>query len=130
MDFYVGQNSSFSKTISESDIYGFAGISGDFNPLHVDEIAARESIFGKRIAHGLLGASLISTVLGLHLPGSGTIYLAQSLSFRKPIYIGDTITAHVKIIEILEKGKAKLSTMVVNQDGEQVIVGEALVKLP
>lgn len=130
MEYYVGQKNSFSKTISEFDVYGFAGITGDFNPVHVNECVAKETMFGKRIAHGMLGSAMISTVLGMYLPGPGTIYLSQSLSFRKPVYIGDTITATVTIAELLEKGKARLNTEVVNQDGVCVITGEAVVKLP
>lgn len=130
MEYYVGQRGSFAKTISEADIYGFAGICGDFNPVHVNECAAKESVFGKRVAHGLLGGSLISTVLGMCMPGPGTIYLSQSLEFKAPIYIGDTITAEVTITEIVDKGRAKLDTRVVNQEGDCVIKGEAVVKLP
>lgn len=130
MEYYLGQTGSFSKTISEADIYSFAGICGDFNPVHVNEYAARESRFGKRIAHGLLGGSLISTVLGMYLPGPGTIYLSQSLKFQAPIYIGDTIVAKVTILEFMDKGRARLDTQVTNQDGVHVIEGEAIVKLP
>lgn len=130
MEYYVGQKGSFSKTISEADIYGFAGICGDFNPVHVNECAAKESVFGKRIAHGLLGGALISTVLGMYLPGPGTIYLSQSFGFKAPVYIGDTIVAEATIVEMMDKGKARLRTQVVNQDGVRVIEGEAIVKLP
>lgn len=130
MEYYVGQTGSFSKTISETDIYSFAGICGDFNPVHVNECAARESLFGRRIAHGFLGGSLISTVLGMYLPGPGTIYLSQSLKFRAPVYIGDTIVAKATILELMDKGKARLDTRVVNQDGALVIEGEAVVRLP
>lgn len=130
MEYYVGQTGSFSKTISETDIYSFAGICGDFNPVHVNECAARESLFGRRIAHGFLGGSLISTVLGMYLPGPGTIYLSQSLKFRAPVYIGDTIVAKATILELMDKRKARLDTRVVNQDGALVIEGEAVVRLP
>lgn len=78
MEIKIGQRASFTKTISESDIYTFAGISGDFNPVHVNEEEARNSIFGERIAHGMLGASMISTVLGTKLPGPGTIYITKT----------------------------------------------------
>lgn len=130
MNYYVGQNAVFSKTISESDIYNFAGICGDFNPVHVNAVAAGKSIFEKRIAHGLLGASLISTVLGMYLPGPGTIYLSQSLEFSSPVYIGDTLSAKVTITQITEKGRATLDTIVLNQNGKEVITGKATVKLP
>ena len=130
MEIKIGQKASFTKTISESDIYTFAGISGDFNPVHVNEEEARKSIFGERIAHGMLGASLISTVLGTKLPGPGTIYMSQSLSFKAPVYIGDTICATVEVKELLPKHQAVLNTMVKNQNDTIVIDGEALVKLP
>ena len=129
MKYYIGQTDNFSKTITESDIYLFAGISGDFNPVHVNRIEAEKSLFGKQVAHGILGASLISTVLGMKLPGPGTVYLGQNLKFIKPIYIGDTITARVEIEE-LENGKATLSTVVTNQDGKELIQGKAWVRLP
>lgn len=127
----IGQKASFSKTISEHDIYGFAGLCGDFNPVHINAIAAKESPFGKRICHGMLAASFISTVLGMYLPGPGTIYLRQSLDFQKPVYIGDTLTATVEIT-VIHKTKPilTLKTIVVNQNGECVIEGEAVVKAP
>ena len=130
MDFQVGQQASFSKTITETDVYQFAGISGDFNPVHVNKIEAEKSIFGKQVAHGILGASLISAVLGTSLPGPGTIYMGQTLKFLSPVYIGDTICAIVKIKELLPKGKAILDTEVKNQNDKTVISGEAIVKLP
>lgn len=81
MEYYVGQVANFSKTISETDIYTFAGISGDFNPVHINKLEAEKSIFGRQVAHGILGASFISTVIGMQLPGPGTIYMKQSLEF-------------------------------------------------
>lgn len=128
--YYIGQQGKFSKTISEADVYGFAGICGDFNPVHVNKHEAEKSIFGKQVAHGLLGSSLISTVLGMNLPGPGTVYLSQSLQFKAPIFIGDTVEAQATVVELLDKGKAKLNTKVINQDGVSVITGEAIVKLP
>lgn len=86
----VGASASMSKTISETDVYLFAGITGDFNPAHINEAAARETRFGGRIAHGMLSAGLISAVLAMKLPGPGTIYLGQELKFTKPVRIGDT----------------------------------------
>lgn len=130
MEYFVGQNASFAKTICETDIYTFAGICGDFNPVHINRLEAEKSIFGKPVAHGMLCASLISTVLGTKLPGPGTVYMGQTLTFRAPVYIGDTICAVVEIKELLPKGKAILSTIVKNQQGEIVIDGEAKVKLP
>lgn len=130
MEYKVGQSASFSKTISETDIYQFAGICGDFNSVHVNKIEAEKSIFGKQVAHGMLGASMISTVLGMRLPGPGTIYMGQTLEFLAPVYIGDTICASVRIREIQTNGKAILDTLVKNQNDKIVISGEATVKLP
>ncbi|HEM2810107.1 TPA: MaoC family dehydratase [Streptococcus suis] len=128
--FEVGQTGSFSKTITETDVVLFAGISGDLNPAHINEVEASKGMFKKRIAHGMLGASLISTVLGMYLPGPGTIYLGQNLKFLKPVAIGDTLTALATIIEKDEKGWLKLETTVTNQDGVVVISGQAKVIPP
>jgi 3-hydroxybutyryl-CoA dehydratase len=95
-----GDKSKFSKTISESDVYLYAGITGDFNPAHVNQSHAERTFFQSRIAHGLLSAGLISTVIGTILPGPGAIYLKQELNFTAPVYIGDTITAFVEVLEI------------------------------
>lgn len=125
---HVGQHASMRKTITEADVVLYAAISGDQNPVHIDEIAARESRFGRRIAHGMLAAGLISAVLGMRLPGSGTVYLKQTLNFRKPIYLNDTVTTTVEITHIREdKPIATLATTVTNQDGEVVVDGESLV---
>ncbi|MBQ9644075.1 MAG: MaoC family dehydratase [Lachnospiraceae bacterium] len=126
----IGQKATFSKTIGESDIYLFAGITGDLNPLHVNEAAAKNMLFGKRIAHGMLTSSFISTVIASKLPGPGTIYMEQNSRFLKPVFIGDTITACVEVAELLPRGKARLTTQVYNQDGDLVVDGSALVKLP
>ncbi|HEM6372295.1 TPA: MaoC family dehydratase [Streptococcus suis] len=128
--FEVGQTGSFSKTITETDVVLFAGISGDLNPAHINEVEASKGMFKKRIAHGMLGASLISTVLGMYLPGPGTIYLGQNLKFLKPVAIGDTLTALATIVEKDEKGWLKLETTVTNQDGVVVISGQAKVIPP
>lgn len=130
MEYFVGQSASFSKTISEYDVYGFAGITGDFNDIHINKTIAKQSFFKEQVAHGMLVGSLISTVLGTKLPGPGTIYMEQKLNFLRPVYLGDTITARVKVLEILPKNKARLETMVFNQNEEMVISGYALVKLP
>ncbi|HFI0158989.1 TPA: MaoC family dehydratase [Streptococcus suis] len=128
--FEVGQTGSFSKTITETDVVLFAGISGDLNPAHINEVEASKGMFKKRIAHGMLGASLISTVLGMYLPGPGTIYLGQNLKFLKPVAIGDTLTAMATIVEKDEKGWIKLETTVTNQEGVVVISGHAKVIPP
>ena len=124
----VGDTASFSKTITEYDVYGFAGITGDFNPVHINNEKAKESIFGERIAHGMLSASLISTVLGTHLPGEGTVYLGQDIKFKLPVKFGDTLTAKVEVLEKNDdKRIIKLLTQVHNQDGKIVVDGVATV---
>jgi len=126
-----GDSASFTKTISESDVYLFAGITGDLNPAHVDAVSAANGMFKQRIAHGMLTGSFISTVLAMQLPGPGTIYLGQNLQFRAPVLIGDTITARVEAIEKLEPRKwVKFRTTITNQDGKLVVDGEATVIPP
>ena len=128
---HVGQTAQFGKTISESDIYLYAGITGDQNPAHINESYARETFFKTRIAHGMLCAGLISTVLGNRLPGYGTIYIRQELNFLAPVRIGDTVTARVEVVEIISaKNRVRLKTDCINQDGILVIDGEALVSPP
>ena len=127
----IGDSASFSKTLSESDVYLFAGVTGDLNPAHVNAVAAAGGMFKQRIAHGMLSASFVSTVLAMQLPGPGTIYVAQNLQFRAPVFIGDTITARVECTEKLEARKwAKFRTTVTNQDGKLVVDGEATVIPP
>ncbi len=125
----VGRSAKFTKTVTEADVTLFAGITGDFNPVHVDAIAAAASRFGSRIAHGMLSAGLISAAIANRLPGPGSIYLAQTLKFTRPVMIGDTVTATVEIIELMSKRRVKLSTVCHNQNGEIVIEGEATVML-
>ncbi|OPX86173.1 MAG: (R)-specific enoyl-CoA hydratase [Pelotomaculum sp. PtaB.Bin104] len=130
-DIIIGERASFSKTISEADVYAFAGICGDFNPVHVNEVEASKSRFKGRIAHGLLTASLISTVLGTALPGKGTVYLGNQISFWAPCYIGDTLTAEVEVVEKREdKRVLVMKTRVLNQSGKVVIDGQAIVMKP
>ncbi|HEX5727624.1 MAG TPA: MaoC family dehydratase [Longimicrobiaceae bacterium] len=127
----VGQAAEFTRTVTETDVVLFAGITGDFNPAHVDAVAAAQGRFGGRIAHGMLSASFISTVLGMKLPGPGTIYLSQSLRFTRPVRIGDTVTARAEVAEVTaEKRRVRLATTVRNQDGDTVIDGEAVVMVP
>lgn len=127
----VGDTASFSKIISEDDINSFAAISGDNNPAHMDEEYAAATPFGERVAHGLLTAGFIGTVLGMQLPGPGTIYLGQTLNFLAPVKIGDTITASAEVLEIGPKRKtAVLKTVCTNQDGKIVVEGIATVRLP
>ncbi|MGK2893079.1 MaoC family dehydratase [Klebsiella michiganensis] len=127
----VGQTASFRKTITETDVINFASASGDMNPVHIDKLAGKESIFGDRVAHGLLVSGLISTVLGTRLPGNGTIYLGQEMKFTRPTYIGDTITATVEVENIdHEKNRIRLKTTCTNQDGVVVITGTATAMPP
>ena len=127
----VGQSASLSKTISESDVYTFAGITGDLNPAHVNEEYARQSRFGGRIAHGLLSAGLISAAIAMKLPGPGTIYLGQTIKFLAPVRIGDTVTATVKVLSMdAARRRAVLETTCHNQKDALVITGEATVLLP
>ena len=127
----IGDHASVPKTVSETDVYLFAGITGDLNPAHTNEVAASKTMFKTRIAHGMLGAGFISAVLGMYLPGPGTIYMGQELKFTKPVHIGDTVTATATVEEIiLEKNRVILDTTVVNQDGEVVIKGKATVMPP
>lgn len=130
MKWEIGNSGEFSKTITESDVIIFAGISGDLNPVHINEVEASKSRFGKRIVHGALVSSYISTVLGMYMPGPGTIYLEQSSKYICPVYIGDTLTAKVQIVAIEKGNRARLSTVVVNQNKKIVVEGEAKVILP
>ena len=127
----VGDTAQIQKTISETDVYLYAGITGDFNPAHVNEEYAKKTSFKARIAHGLLAAGYISTVLGNKLPGPGSIYIHQSVNFLAPVYFGDTITARVEVSEIdLEKNRAKLKTTCINQEGAVILDGEAIISPP
>jgi 3-hydroxybutyryl-CoA dehydratase len=127
----VGDMAEFAKTITETDIYLYAGITGDFNPAHVNEIYAKNTFFKTRIAHGMLTAGLISAIIANQLPGPGTIYLKQDLSFLAPVHIGDTITGRVEVMELIpDKNRVRLKTTCSNQDGVIVISGEGLVSPP
>lgn len=127
----LGQAAEFAKTVSETDIYLYAGITGDFNPAHVNEAYAKNTFFKTRIAHGMLTAGFISAIIANQLPGPGTIYLKQDLSFLAPVRIGDTITGRVEVIELIpEKNRVRLKTTCTNSDGVVVIAGEGLVSPP
>ncbi len=130
--YVIGETAIFSKTISESDVYLFAGITGDFNPIHVDKVAAESSVFGERIVHGTLVAGLLSGVIGLKFPGPGTIYMQQDSRFLLPVKIGDTVTAKVTLSKIIneDKGILELLTEAFNQNQERVMEGKAVVKAP
>lgn len=127
----VGDSDQFSKTISESDVYLFAGVTGDLNPAHIDQEYAKNTKFQSRIAHGILVGGLISTVIGMKLPGPGSIYREQQLKFLAPVHIGDTITAKVEVKELItEKNKIILQTTCTNQDDVLVIDGQAIIHPP
>ncbi len=126
-DMHIGQTASIGKTITEADILLFAAVSLDTNPVHMNAEAGAASIFKERVAHGMLSAGLISAVLGTQLPGPGTIYLAQTLQFRRPVKIGDTVTATAEVTALdAEKKRATLKT-VCTVAGKAVIEGEATV---
>lgn len=128
MKLKVGDTAAIARTIKDEDIRAFADVTGDQNPVHLDESFAGRTRFGKRIAHGMLGASLISAVLGNELPGKGSIYLHQTLQFLGAVYIEDTIIARVTVTRIREdKSIVTLETTCENQRGETVIRGEAVV---
>ncbi|OPZ73319.1 MAG: (R)-specific enoyl-CoA hydratase [bacterium ADurb.Bin478] len=127
----VGDAAEFSKTVTETDIYLYAGITGDLNPAHINEAYAKNTFFKTRIAHGMFTAGFISNLLGMQLPGPGTIYLKQSLSFLAPVRFGDTVTARAEVVEVLaEKNRVRLKTTCTNQDGTVVLDGEAWVSPP
>jgi 3-hydroxybutyryl-CoA dehydratase len=127
-DIQVGDKASMSKTVAEHDVYAFAGLSGDFNPVHINAEFAKSTMFKGRIAHGMISAGFISAVLGTALPGINTIYLAQELAFKAPVKIGDTVTATVEVIEKIDaKNRLILKTSVTNQEGTVVVDGKATV---
>lgn len=126
---FVGQTVTREYTITESEVRDFADASGDHNPLHLDEEYAQGTRFGRRIAHGMLLGSYISALIGMELPGEGTIYMKQELNFLRPVYYGDVIRVEIRVEELLqEKKRAVLSTNCYNQENEQVIAGTAIVK--
>lgn len=129
----VGQVCTIEKRVTDEDVRKFAEVTGDSNPLHLDDEFAKETIFGERIAHGMIGAGIISGAIGMHLPGIGTTYLEQNLKFKRPVKINDLIKVEIKVLEITPKAKfdiAKLETTCTNEKGEEVITGTALVIPP
>ncbi|MBV9960194.1 MAG: MaoC family dehydratase [Acidobacteria bacterium] len=128
MALQVGETAALSKTITDDDIHTFADLVGDHNPVHLDDEFARTTRFGRRIAHGMLSASLISALLANELPGQGTVYLSQSLRFVAPVFPGDTVTARVTVTKVREdKPIVTLETVCTNQRDETLIKGEAVV---
>jgi 3-hydroxybutyryl-CoA dehydratase len=127
----TGDQASITKTFSDADVRTFADISGDKNPIHLDDDYAASTRFEKRLVHGILVSGMISAVLGTELPGPGSVYISQTLKFRAPVYIGDTITATATVSKMREdKPIATLETVCKNQDGVVVIKGEAVLLLP
>jgi|HubBroStandDraft_1064217.scaffolds.fasta_scaffold39570_3 3-hydroxybutyryl-CoA dehydratase len=127
--FVVGDRAEFSKTITDADILLFAGVSGDQYPLHVDAEYARDTRFGQRAAHGMLTASLISTVNGLLLQRPGGIFVEQTLHFRRPVFIGDTLTASAEVVEVLTaRRRLRARTTIANQRGDVVVEGVAVLQ--
>jgi len=129
-DLKVGMSASFGKTVTEADIMAFAGVSGDTNPVHLHQGFAEQTMFKGRVAHGMLSASFISTILGTKLPGPGCIYVSQDIKFRAPVRAGDTVTATATIVEMVpEKRRVKLKT--VCKVGDTVVIdGEAVALVP
>ena len=129
-DLKVGQKASLTKTITEEDLSHFIAITGDTNPLHVDESFAKKTFFGQRIAHGLLSASLFSTLVGMHIPGFGAIYKSQTLEFLRPVFIGDTLCAWFEIVGIdRDKEEVDIKSWIENQEGDVVIQGKTVAGL-
>lgn len=123
----VGAQATLTRTITDEMVVAFADLVGDHNPVHLDEAFAATTRFGRRIAHGMLVAGLISSVIATDLPGPGTVYLSQTLRFKAPVYLGDTITVHIEVVKRREdKPIVTLSTVCTNQDGKTVIEGEAV----
>jgi 3-hydroxybutyryl-CoA dehydratase len=129
-DMQEGMEASFSKTVTEADIVLFAGVTGDLNPVHVDAEFAAASMFKQRIAHGMLSASFISTVFGTRLPGPGCIYVSQSVRFRAPVFIGDTVTARVKVTGLKPERNMVMFDTVCTVGGKEVVSGDAIIMVP
>ncbi len=129
-DLQIGQSASVTKKITEQDVLDYAKVTGDFNPQHIDEEFGKRSMFGARIAHGMLSVGLISRLLGTELPGMGSIYMSQEVKFLAPVYFDDEITATVEVVEIIENKRVRLRTYCKNQNGVVVIDGFALIKPP
>ncbi len=130
-DLELGMEASFQKVVTENDIVMFAEVTGDKNPVHLDANYAAKTIFKERIAHGMLTATYISAVFGTELPGPGVIYISQTLNFRAPVKIGDTVTAKVKVVELFpEKRRARFETVCSIDGGKTVVEGEAILMVP
>ncbi len=127
----AGQQYQTTHLITDAEIQAFAAVSGDHNPVHLDEEYARQTPFGARIAHGMFLGGLLSGILGTKFPGPGSIYLSQSLKFLRPAYLGETITLKITVLDVrADKPIVRLSTQILNQDGQTILEGEAVAKVP
>jgi len=125
----IGQVSTLTRTFTIDDVIAFANVTGDQNPIHLDEEYAKKTIYGKRIVHGMLVSSLFSNLIASELPGEGTIYLGQTLNFQAPVYIGDKLSVKIEVVALkIEKKIMTLKTEVKNEGSTLVLVGEAVVK--
>jgi len=130
-DIEIGMSASLRRSVREADLEAFAGITGDYNPVHMDAAFASETMFKERISHGMLTASYMSAVLGMKLPGPGAIYISQTLNFRRPVKIGDTITATASVLELFgARNRVRFLCNCVNQAGKAVVEGEAIMMVP
>lgn len=129
-DLQLGMEASFAKTVTESDIAAFAEVTGDKNPVHLDEAYAAKTIFKTRIAHGMLTAGYLSAVFGTELPGPGAIYVSQTLNFRGPVKIGDKVIAKVRVAELLPAKRRARFDCICTVDGKPVLEGEAILMVP
>ena len=130
MDYYIGQNVIISREVKREDVEKYAELSGDFNPIHLDESYAKETRFGSCIAHGMLSGAYISAILGTEFPGEGTVYISQNLKFLKPIFIGKRIKIKIEIKDIVKKRKAVIETEIRDEEDGLLVAGEAEVLLP
>jgi 3-hydroxybutyryl-CoA dehydratase len=129
-DLHIGMRETLMKTVMETDLVGFARLSGDDNPIHLCDVYAARSRFGERIAHGLYTASLISAVLGSRLPGPGAVYRSQTINFHAPVKIGDVVTVSVEVVELVPRGRKVRLACEARVDGRLVLDGEAVVSVP
>lgn len=129
-DLHIGMRETLMKTVMETDLVGFARLSGDDNPIHLCDVYAARSRFGERIAHGLYTASLISAVLGTRLPGPGAVYRSQTINFHAPVKIGDVVTVSVEVVELVPQGRKVRLACEARVDGRLVLDGEAVVSVP
>jgi 3-hydroxybutyryl-CoA dehydratase len=129
-DLEIGQEASLSRTVTEADIVAYAALSGDYNPVHIDPVYASRTLFKERIAHGILSAGYISALFGMQLPGPGAIYISQTLNFRGPVRIDDTVVSSVKLVELIPEKRRARFDCVCSVNGKPVLTGEAVLMVP